>query len=276
RKLVAEWNAEKAAAEKSGVPFAKKFPLGALNARAILEQHRPSCLFNGGIHPLGPQTLRGILWYQGEHNTARAADYPPLFKALIADWRAFLGQGDIPFLFCQLSAYGAPLDRSGDSYARLREAQRQVALSGIPATGMAVTLDLGVRDNVHFKNKRPVGHRLALLARALAYGETGLEASGPVLESAVRRGAAVRLTFAHADGLVVRQAAGAPSGFELAGDGGVFHPADASVDGAALMLVCDKVPEPRRVRYAWGNFPAAVTLFNAAGLPASPFVGDIR
>jgi sialate O-acetylesterase len=319
KKLVADWEAEKAAAENAGRPFSKKYPLGNLTARAILDQHRPSCLFNGGIAPLGAFPLRGIIWYQGEHNTMRAAEYPPLLAALIADWRAFLAQGDIPFYFCQLSGYGAPMDRSGESYARLREAQRQIAAAGIPNTAMAVTIDLGEKTDVHFKNKQPVGHRLALLARHFIYNENDIEYSGPVLTKAARAGAAVKLTFAHAAGLQLKTAVAqvsqaskpasaaataataatasatadasaaaasavsavvatstAATGFELAGADNIFHPATAKIENDTITLVSDAVPSPAVVRYAWGNFPAAAPLRNAAGLPASPFVEAVR
>lgn len=262
------WQEELARLPAMQAAYEKKAAAGAkgMDARDVVEQHRPSCLFNGMISPVIPYGLRGAIWYQGEHNISRADEYCAQLSALIGDWRAKFGQGDFPFYFAQLSSFEAPLDKSREGYALLREAQAQAL--AVTNTGMAVTIDIGTPANVHPRNKQDVGARLARLAKAKTYGLGG-EWSGPVLAGAVREGPALRLTFAHAAGGVVLQPTPKPA-FEIAGADGVFKPAVARAEGEALVVACDAVREPAAVRYAWANAPDAA-LFNAEGLPAAPF-----
>ena len=262
------WQEEQARLPAQQAAYEKKTAVGAkgMDPRAVVAQHRPSCLFNGTISPVIPYGLRGALWYQGEHNISRAGEYRAQLSALIADWRAKFGQGDFPFYFAQLSSFDAPLDKSREGYALLREAQAQTL--AVTNTGMAVTIDIGTPSNVHPRNKQDVGARLARLAKALTY-DLGGEWSGPVLTGAVREGHALRLSFAHAAGGLALRPTPKPA-FEVAGADGVFHPASARAEGDALVVQSDAVSEPAAVRYAWGNAPDAA-LFNAEGLPASPF-----
>ncbi|MBI5688869.1 MAG: sialate O-acetylesterase [Verrucomicrobia bacterium] len=260
---LAEWVAAQAAARAAGTKWDRPRPS---DPRGIRDQHRPACVFNGMVAPVTPTALRGVIWYQGEHNVTRAAEYRDLFPALISDWRAQFGGRDLPFLFVQLAAYSAPLDRSRVAYAELREAQA-TALA-VPGTGMAVALDLGSPGDVHPRNKQEVGVRLARVAKARVYGLGG-EWSGPVFRLARREGETVRIEFDHAAGGLVARSVPVP-GFELAGGDGVFHQADAVVSGAAVLVRSPAVPVPRAVRYAWANAPD-VGLFNTVGLPAAPF-----
>jgi len=237
-----------------------------MNPSEVVAQHRPSCLFNGMTNPVIPYAIRGAIWYQGEHNISRASEYRALFSAMITDWRAKFQQGDFPFYFAQLSAFNAPLDKSREGFALLREAQSQTL--SLSNTGMAVTFDVGTPENIHPRNKQDVGARLARIAKANTYHLDG-EWCGPVLKTAARDGKTVRLSFDHtADGLQLKPTAAAA--FELAGPDGRFQPAIARVDGATLVVQCDAITEPASVRYAWGNAPEAA-LFNSEGLPASPF-----
>ena len=262
------WQEEQARLPAQQAAYEKKAAAGAkgMDPRAVVAQHRPSCLFNGMISPVIPYGLRGALWYQGEHNISRAGEYRAQLSALIADWRTKFGQGDFPFYFAQLSSFDAPLDKSREGYALLREAQAQTLV--VTNTGMAVTIDIGTPANVHPRNKQDVGARLARLAKAKTYGLGG-EWSGPVLTSAIREGQALRLTFEHAAGGVVLRPTTKPA-FEVAGADGAFKPAVARTKGDALIVQSEAVNEPTSVRYAWGNAPDA-SLFNAEGLPAAPF-----
>ncbi len=229
----------------------------------------PSGLFNGMISPVIPYALRGFLWYQGESNADHASEYHRLFAAMITDWRARFGQGDIPFYWVQLASFRYPRDATGMSWAYLREAQSQTL--GLPSTGQAVTIDTGDPDDIHPKNKQEVGRRLALIARANVYGLAG-DFSGPVFLSATPEGAAMRVRFRHADDALT--AAGKPlQSFELAGADRRFHPASAAISGHSILVRSAEVPSPVAVRYAWSNAPEA-NLFNGAGLPAAPFRSD--
>ncbi len=226
----------------------------------------PTVLFNGMLAPLLPCAIRGVIWFQGEEDAPRAWRYRKLFPALIRDWRARLGQGDFPFYYVQLANWEAsrPL-----IYAELREAQL-MALA-LTNTGMAVTIDLGDPHDVHFRNKREVGRRLALLARARTYGRDVM-CSGPIYKTMRREGASIRLMFHDtAGGLSAK--GGKLRGFEIAGADRRFLPALARIEGDEVIVWNKAAPEPAAARYAWANNPEC-TLFNQAGLPASPFRTD--
>jgi sialate O-acetylesterase len=236
-----------------------------MNPSVVVAQHRPGCLFNAMLNPLIPYAIKGMIWYQGEHNIARAEEYQSLFPAFIKDMRQKMGQGDFPFYLVQLANYDAKLDKSREGYAKLREVQLN-ALK-LPNTGMAVTIDIGTPENVHPKNKQDVGLRLARWAKAKTYDLGGVY-SGPLFQSAERDGAAVRVKFdSVGGGLVAEKELGS---FELAGGDGVFKPATAKIEGDTVIVQSEAVVEPQAVRYAWANAPVA-TLFNKEGLPASPF-----
>jgi sialate O-acetylesterase len=242
----------------------------------------PAFLFNGMIAPAVPYTIRGFLWYQGETDSNPENQNPQLyarlFPTLIRDWRARWNEGDLPFLYAQISNFNSPAEQWGT----IRDAQRQTL--SVVNTGMAVTLDVGTRDNVHPPDKQTVAARLALAARDLVYGEHGargepLEDSGPLPISVTTVSATdnqpdgLRVWFSHAEGL---HAAGAQNGgatvqgFEVGDSYNHFHAADATIDGTTVILHSAAVPHPTQVRYAWPSFTDA-NLANAAGLPASTF-----
>lgn len=227
----------------------------------------PTALYNGMIAPLAPMSLRGVIWYQGESNRERAWQYRTLFPALIEDWRAAFENPEMPFYFVQIAPFDYANDR-GEA-AELREAQ--LLAMRTPHTGMVVTMDIGDTKDIHPRNKREVGRRLALWALVRTYGKQDVECSGPIFVDAVPEDGMIRARFAHAEGLSAR--GGLARGFEVAGGDRVYHPAGAIIDGASVLLFSPLVPEPVAVRYGWG---AAVepNLFNDAGLPASPFRSD--
>ena len=224
----------------------------------------PSSLYNGMIAPLLPYAMRGVIWYQGEANVGREKQYRTLFPAMIADWRRAWGKGDFPFLFVQIAPYK-------DMTPEIREAQLLTS-EHAPNTAMAVTIDCGDANDIHPTHKQPVGARLALAARALAYGEN-VEYSGPVFDSVQFTGPRAALHFTHLGGeLVARD--GALIGFTIAGTDKVFHPASATIEGDTVVVSSPDMLQPVAVRYGWANVPSG-NLFNAAGLPASPFRTDV-
>ena len=238
-------------------------------------QMAPTTLFNGLIAPLRPFALRGVIWYQGESNVARAAQYRTLFPALIRDWRAQWQRPALPFLFVQIAGY-QPSDSSrpvASATAELREAQ-QLALR-LPATGMATALDLGDSLDIHPRNKQAVGARLALAARRLAYADAQVVADGPALATLAVVGRTARLTFRNPGAGLVLKAPGGPllKGFAIAGADRRFVWATGQLQGNVLVLSSPQVPKPVAVRYGWGNMPF-VNLYNRAGLPAPPFRTD--
>jgi sialate O-acetylesterase len=224
----------------------------------------PSGLFNAMIAPLTRFPIRGAIWYQGESNAdqERAPLYARLFGTMIQDWRETWGQGDFPFLFVQIANFKTNSDAG---WPEVRDAQRRTL--SLVNTGMAVTIDIGEVLNIHPLNKQDVGARLALAARAIADGER-TEYSGPMFRAAVRDGSAMRIYFDHAQGLKAKGSS--LTGFEVAGADGKFFEAVAQIDGTTVVVSNSSIAEPVRVRYAWKDAPEA-SLFNAAGLPASPF-----
>ena len=232
----------------------------------------PSVLYEGMLKPIAPLAITGAIWYQGEQNSPRGYQYRRILPVMIADWRALFGQGDFPFYIVSLPAFtqrsAVPVD--GDPWAETRESQAIVAAS-VPNSCLAVTIDTGDANNIHAKDKQPVGDRLALCALAKYYGKNVVY-SGPTLASVDRLPGSIRLHFAHADGgLVVK---GDKLGeFSIAGDDHVWHWADARIEGDTVVVSSPDVPNPKEVRYAWQSNPEA-TLFNGAGLPAGPFRTD--
>jgi len=232
----------------------------------LVPQNNPAYLFNGMIAPFVGYGIRGAIWYQGEANSEEANTYRARFSAMIHDWRTRWGQGDFPFYFVQLANFTAT-----PGWPYLREAQAQTLAE--PATGMAVILDIGNPADIHPRNKRDVGHRLALLARAKTYGEGSLEFSGPTLDHVVISAASVSVYWQHADGLRTRDGSPLVKGFALAGLDGVFKPAEAKIVGTTTIVSSALVPTPRFIRYAWADNPET-DLENAVGLPAAPFRTD--
>ena len=228
----------------------------------------PAWLYNGMIAPAVDFAIKGVIWYQGESNSGalRAPMYEKVFPALIADWRMHWREGNFPFLFVQISSFESD---TTEFWPIIREAQRRTL--SLANTAMIVTIDIGNPDNVHPANKQDVGARLALAARALAYGET-VEYSGPLFrETSVEEGG-VRVWFDHANsGLIAK--GGPLQGFEIAGDDHHFTPANARIDGHSVLVSSGQVSAPKYVRYGWANAPV-VNLFNGAGLPASPFTSE--
>lgn len=224
----------------------------------------PSALYNAMTNPLIPYAIRGVIWYQGETNRLHADLYQKLFPAMIADWRSQWGEGDIPFLFVQI----APCKVIGPE---IREAQF-LTLKKTTNTAMAVITDWGdASANMHPIHKEPVGARLALAARALAYGQK-IEYSGPLFKQAKITGKSITISFDHTGrGLIAKD--GPLKGFTIAGPDKVFLPARAEISGDTVIVSAPTLDEPVAVRYGWANVPD-VNLYNKELLPASPFRTD--
>lgn len=234
--------------------------------------NHPSVLFNGMVNPFVPYAIKGAIWYQGENNAGAAYAYRKLFPNMIKSWRNAFGQGDFPFLFVQLAPYQKIEDQPTQSaWAELREAQL-LTLKASPKTAMAVITDVGDPNDIHPRDKEPVGARLALAARKLAYGQDIL-ASGPIYKGMKRRGSDITLYFDHVGrGLVSKD--GELKGFAIAGEDRNFVWANAKiVDGNKVVVSAESVKDPVAVRYGWANCPV-VNLWNKDGLPASPFRTD--
>ena len=231
----------------------------------------PSVLYEGMLAPLAPLSITGALWYQGEQNSERGFQYRRILPAMIEDWRRLFGQGDFPFYIVSLPAFRhrseTPTD---DTWAETRESQALTAAT-VRNSCLAVTIDTGDPDNIHPKDKLPVGERLAFCALAKHYGKNVVY-SGPTLASVERLPNSIRLYFANTDGGLVVKGTKLEE-FAIAGEDRKWYWADAHIEGDTIVVASPSVSNPKEVRYAWQSNPAA-TLFNGAGLPAVPFRTD--
>jgi sialate O-acetylesterase len=267
-----QWDAAKAAAETKGEKFEQRRPG---------QPWEPAELYNGMLANLMPYGIKGAIWYQGESNAGRAWQYRSLYADMIRNWRRDWGQGDFHFYTVQLAPWDNGRKRDlatiaaevGDSnWAELREAQNYVAET-LPRAGVAVITDVGDKDDIHPTKKAPVGGRLALLARAKAYGQP-VEYSGPAYVEKTIKGGEVILNFNHVGGGLKTPDGGAPTGFSVAGKDGKFYAATARLRSKYQVTVSStEVENPVAVRYGWANYPV-VNLANSDGLPASPFRTD--
>ena len=229
----------------------------------------PTGLYNAMVHPLVPYGIRGAIWYQGESNLKDGMAYFEKMKGLIGGWRKVWGQGNFPFYYVQL----APFSYGGSPEQLPRIWEAQDAALALPATGMAVTTDVGNLRDIHPRNKRAVGDRLARWALSQTYGHEDVAFSGPRYKGMTVENGSVRLTFTHlAGGLESRD--GKPlNWFYVAGEDRKFHLAQATIDKGSVIVASPKVPAPVAVRFGWHQ-QAQPNLRNKAGLPAAPFRTD--
>ena len=235
---------------------------------------KPTFMWRSAIEPIIPFGIRGVIWYQGESNSLslrRVNQHNRLFPRLIEDWRNRWEQGAFPFLFVQLPAMGTSGGYKSEHWPEFREGQRQVSRA-VSNTGMVVAIDVGHATDVHPRDKRPVGERLALWALRTSSHRKELTYSGPLLRSHEAKGSSLVLHFTHVGAGLISKDEKPLRHFELAGEGGVFRDAEAVIAGKTIVLSSKGMQEPRHARYAWSPFPdPPVNFFNRDGLPASPF-----
>lgn len=236
----------------------------------------PSSLYNAMIAPLRNYTIRGAIWYQGEGNADRPKQYETLFPLMINDWRKQWRQGNFPFYFVQLSSYDPEHKPFGSpsNWAQLREAQRKTL--SLPNTGMAVTIDIGERDDIHPKNKQDVGLRLALIALEKTFRKQ-ITSSGPATPLAVRDGDKIIIGFKEAAaGLHTRTGSESIEGFDCIDAAGKVYPVQARLEGKLVIINLQKGINPVAVRYAWADDAGNANLYNGAGLPTVPFSTEVK
>jgi sialate O-acetylesterase len=237
-------------------------------------------LFNGMIAPVCTQTVRGIVWYGGEANLAKAPEYASLLPMLVNDWRRSWEEGAMPFLIVQAPAHGPVKEEPGESrWAELRESQRTT--SSLPGMGLVVSADLGDVDDVPGQNREELARRLVLSAADVAYEKKNFIASGPMYHSMKVRGDRVHINFSDVNTGLIVKGGGELKGFTVAGEDGHFVTAKASIEGKSVVVWSEQVPHPVAVRYGWADNPAGANLYNRDvlfkdGLPAPPFEGRVK
>ena len=230
-------------------------------------------LYNGMIAPAAPYTLKGVAWYQGESNADAASEYKSLLSALMTDWRARFEAPNLPFLVAQLSAYGPATAAPGHSdWGALRDAQRR-AVADDGNAGLAITIDVGDRTDVHPTEKSTVGLRLARAAQSVVYHEP-VSAGGPRPVSVTRAGTDLVVKFADTNGGLVTYSAATAIGFEVCTAAETCTYATAKTDGDNIILTGANTASATKVRYAWADSPF-VNLYSRDDLPAVPFEMEI-
>ena len=263
REATIAFEVEKAMAAKAGEKFEKQ---------GSWQPWKPSELYQGMIAPLIPYAIKGAIWYQGESNAGRSEQYRTLFADMIRNWRRDWRQGDFTFLTVQLAPFNPVQEQPVESgWAELREAQ-WLATKTLPNVGMAVITDVGDPKDIHPTKKQPVGARLALAARSIAYGET-IEFSGPLYRGGGSSNAGKFIVEFDHVGKGLEARGGELKGFSICGEDHKFVWAKAEIVGDTVVVSSPEVLNPKAVRYGWADCPV-VNLWNKDGLPASPFRTD--
>lgn len=244
-------------------------------ATGIGPNRYPTLLFNGMIQPLIPFGIKGAIWYQGESNAGRAYEYRRAFPLMIKDWRERWSQGDFPFYFVQLATFNANNGNSekGSTWAELREAQSMTL--ALPNTGMAITTDIGNPKDIHPRNKKDVGKRLAALALKQTYGKN-IVSQGPIYSGMKVEKNKIILSFSNTgSGLVAKgDKYNYLKGFEIAGSDQKFMPAQAYIEADKVVVFQHGIENPQSVRFGWVDDASENNLFNKQGFPAGPFRTD--
>lgn len=232
---------------------------------------KPTGLYNAMIAPLLNYAIKGAIWYQGEGNTAKAKEYNTLFPALITNWRINFSQGDFPFLFVQLANFQKPdIQPSESGWALLREAQLNTLK--VKNTGMAATIDIGEENDIHPKNKKDVGKRLAIEANRVVY-KTSISQT-PIYKSMKVEGSKIILSFETFGSSLRTKNNGDLMEFSIAGEDQKFVWAKAVINGNEIIVFSESIKNPLAVRYAWANNPTKANLVSNEKLPISPFRTD--
>ncbi len=248
------------------------------NPQLKLSPQRPSVLYNAMIAPIVRLPIRGAIWYQGESNVPRAAEYRIVFPNMIQSWRRAWGDPHLPFYFVQIAPFkyttGLKQWNVTDLALPLLWESQLYTLDHVDHTGMAVIHDVGNVNDIHPRNKLTVGERLANWALEETYDVEGITVSGPIYDDVRFKGDKIEIeSFHEGSGLTTRDGK-APTHFEIAGEDHAFHPATVKINSDDTVLVwSDAVKKPKAVRFAWHE-DAEPNLTNKEGLPASPFRTD--
>lgn len=250
-------------------------------AKAGERDQRFAGMFNAMIAPFVPYGIRGAVWYQGESNAGEAEAYRTLLPALVSSWRGAFGQPAMPFGVVQLASFMKASDEPAQGgWALLRDAQLEAAQRD-PKVGLAVTTDIGDADDIHPRNKREVGRRLAMWALDAAYGMRSWPRAGPTVaisnsvsfaDGSERHG--LMVSFDDLGGPMRTRGDAQPDGFAIAGEDGRFVWARATISGATVFVWSPEVQKPVSLRYAWSNNPTRANLIDGRGLPIGPFRSD--
>lgn len=270
QKVLEQWKKEKKEKKEKKGKKEKPPKKPVIQPDPSTHPNNHSTIYNGMISPLAGYGARGVIWYQGESNTVveTAQIYDELLETMVQDWRTRWGR-NLSFYQVQLANFTA---KEGREWELVQDEQRR-SIETIPNSGIAIINDIGDESNIHPKNKKDVGLRLARWARVKDYGEKDLLYSGPLYKEATFQGDTVTVSFHYDQGLKSSDGK-ALTWFEVAGAEGKWVSATAVVDGNTIKVSSDEIPEPTMVRYAWHDNLKGANLTNASGLPASCFTSE--
>lgn len=248
---------------------------GRKNTRPVFPpQHFSSLCYNAMVNPVVPYANRGAIWYQGESNAGNPDEYVSWFGDYISMMRNKFDNAEMPFYFVQLAGFENQYNTNvpPEIWAKFRLGQEECLK--YPNTGMAAAMDIGMKDNIHPKNKQEVGRRLALSALNQTYGKDEIICKGPQLKSIEKKGKTLLLTFDHCDGGLINKGKGkALKGFSAVLENGEVVNFEGKIKSENTIEI--KVSGAQRLRYAYANYPVC-PLYNGAGLPALPFDVELK
>ena len=241
---------------------------------AVVLRWKPTAMHNSMIQPAKKVAFKGAIWYQGEGNSGKPKEYVNLLSTLINNWRTLFNQPKMPFMFVQLPNYqNTKTEPAESNWALLRESQLKTL--AVPFTGMATIIDVGQSNDIHPHRKKEVGSRLALVAQNLVYGEKNVICYGPKYESMNIVNSKIEITFNTFGSAMQFKGNTQITNFAIAGEDKKMVWAQVKIENGKIIVWNDAVPNPVAVRYAWADNPEnGQLLFNAEGLPASPFRTD--
>lgn len=238
-----------------------------------MDPWRPACLYEYMVKPLSPYSIRGFLYYQGENDDPKAHLFEKMMTALIHDWRALWGE-ELPFLFVQLPPFETWLESTAENYPVLRGAQAAVSKK-VPSTWLAAAGDVGMRYDIHPKNKKPVGERLAFLAENHVYGLTDVKCDAPEPEKVTRDGDTTTICFRNVEQFDLK--GDKPEAVEIYEEGKTI-PEDEyriKVSGSSWAVTSDRLTSQKlTLKFAETNY-YEMNIFNEAGIPVKPFTIEI-
>ena len=229
---------------------------------------RPTNMFENMVMRVCPYTIKGFLYYQGESDDHKPDSYYRLFTALIDRWRTAWGDDRLPFIMVQLPMFKYAADPDYKHWCKIRDAQMK-AYRTVKNTGIAVILDCGEFNEIHPKDKLPVGERLCLQAEKVAYG-MDVDADAPMFDSCFFADGKAMVKITNADGGLCVKGTLPEGSFEVSGEDGEFVPAVYAIEGDTICISSPSVPAPKAVRYLWTNY-GEVNVFGSNGIPLAPF-----
>ncbi|MGL5111019.1 MAG: GDSL-type esterase/lipase family protein [Flavobacterium sp.] len=226
--------------------------------------YEPSYNFEAGITDFTDFPIKGVLWYQGESNTHNINWYEHLLPIMVKSWRKAWNI-DFPFYFVQLSSIDRP------SWPEFRAMQSSLSLK-IPNSAMAVSMDYGDEKNVHPKQKKEIGDRLARIALKETY-KKDLIAYGPIPIKVTLKGDALWISFTSVKKLLTKEQQPL-KGFEIVSKTGQHIAVEAKIVGNQVVIYIPKGATIQSVLYAWKPFTKA-NLINEERLPCATFSLDV-